>query len=582
MAFHQVRDEVTCSICTDIYTDPVTLTCGHSYCRACITRTLDTQEEEEREYSCPECLQRFRRKPELKRNRKLCNIADLFVPSEPVQKKAGVPCTYCVEYPVPAKKTCLHCEASLCHNHLMVHSQSEEHVLTEPTSSIENRKCSIHKRVLGYYCLEDTVYICVSCLLAEEHRGHQVETLNEVTVKKKVKLRNILEKLTSEMEEAEKRLQSLLEQKQHMQDKVARVSEKVTALIVGSRQQLGDLQEQVLCEVSLQEEQISLRVSDLIRQLEMKKEELSRKMGHIEELCNTTDPLTVLQGCESDSADYCESEEKKHGDRERVDKNLQGLDDLDVTWISSKVYTGLAAIVTELKRQLDITDNPGKFLEFSRFSDMFPDINVLQDANVNTHSVSDMLLGVNVGSGIALVINLASDILLDVSTVGNNVTLSGDLTTASWSEISMSRPQTPERFQVSQVLSSRSFSSGRHYFEVEGSESGEWIIGMAYRSIDREGGQSYIGNNNKSWGLWRWDENQYYMRHDLKVIPLPQKPSSQKFALYLDYEAGHLLFYELCEPSRQLHTFTATFTEPLHVAFWIGRRGKVKFRSKEY
>ncbi|MEE6506109.1 hypothetical protein FKM82_007517 [Ascaphus truei] len=48
---------------------------------------------------------------------------------------------------------------------------------------------------------------------------------------------------------------------------------------------------------------VSLRVSDLIQQLEIKKDELSRKMLHIEELSNITDPLTVLQGQESDNAE---------------------------------------------------------------------------------------------------------------------------------------------------------------------------------------------------------------------------------------------------------------------------------------
>ncbi|XP_063283193.1 E3 ubiquitin-protein ligase TRIM11-like [Pelobates fuscus] len=518
MASADLRDELTCSICLNIYTDPVILTCGHSYCRVCIDNVLDTQGV--RGYSCPECRQLFNTRPDLQRALTLRNIVESFLSTHPEQEEVGISCTYC-DSPVPAAKTCLHCEASLCNKHLKKHSQSAEHVLTEPTTSLGDRKCSVHKNVLEYYCSEDAACICVSCSLAGEHRGHAVETLNEASEKKKEKLRNILQKLNLKREEAEKRVQSLQELRREVSDKAAGVTEEVTALIRGIREQLEALEQRVLSEISRQEEQVSLRVLDLIRQLEIKKEDLSRKMGHIEELCNMTDPLTVLQGRESDSADYCDTEEGDNEDRERDDNKVRAVGNLDVGLISVTLHSGLAGIVTGVKRQ-----------------------------HLRVNTASDMLLGVN--------------------TAANDVTVSGDMKTVSRSGIKQSRPETPERFEYSQVLSSRSFSSGRHYWEVEGSESGGWEVGMAYRSIDRKGDQSVIGNNNKSWDLWRLFNNLYYVRHDSKDIELPPPPpSSRRFRIFLDYEAGRLSFYELCDPIRHLHTFTATFTEPLHAIFRV-------------
>ncbi|XP_063306932.1 E3 ubiquitin/ISG15 ligase TRIM25-like [Pelobates fuscus] len=533
MASADLRDELTCSICTDIYTNPVTLTCGHTFCRLCITRTWDNQEE--REYSCSECRHRFRVRPELQRNLRMCNMAESFQSAHPEQEEVGILFTFCIHSPVPAAKTCLMCEASLCEAHLRVHSNSAEHILIEPTTSLGNRKCSVHKNVLEYYCSEDAACICVSCWMDAEHRGHQVETLHEASEKKKEKLRNILQKLISQREEAKKKVQSLQELRREVSEKASGVTEEVTALISGIKKQLEALEKRVLSVISRQEvwwnlEQVSLRVSDLIWQLEIKKEDLSRKMGHIEELCNMMDPLTVLQGRESDSADYCDTEEGDNEDRERDDNKVRAVWDLDVGLISVTLYSGLAGIVTGVKRQL--------------------------------HVPANILLGVE----------LASDMLLDVNTAANNVTVSGDMKTVSWSRIKQSRPETPERFQDYQVLSSRSFSSGRHYWEVESSESGQWMVGMAYRSIDRKGGQSLIGYNNKSWGWGRswWYNNQYYVRHDSKDIELPPPPpSSRRFWISLDYEDGRLSFYELCDPIRHLHTFTATFTEPLHAIFGI-------------
>ncbi|OCT75188.1 hypothetical protein XELAEV_18030362mg [Xenopus laevis] len=165
----------------------------------------------------------------------------------------------------------------------------------------------------------------------------------------------------------------------------------------------------------------------------------------------------------------------------------------------------------------------------------------------------------------------ATDLLLDINTAHNYLSVSGDRKSASYSLTQLHYPQSPERFQdYTQTLSSRSFPSGRHYWEVEVSESGMWGVGVAYPSIERRGGQSWIGRNNKSWCLYRWNNNnRYSVEHDSIWTELPHVSSCRRIRIWLDYEAGRLSFYELSEPIRHLHTFTATFTEPLHAAFYL-------------
>uniref|UniRef100_A0A8C5QBP4 E3 ubiquitin/ISG15 ligase TRIM25-like n=1 Tax=Leptobrachium leishanense TaxID=445787 RepID=A0A8C5QBP4_9ANUR len=436
MASADLRDELTCSICLNIYTDPVTLPCGHSFCRTCIGDVLDTQEGSGA-YKCPECRAESQERPALVNARKLRNIAENIRSTHPEQEEAGIPCTYCIQSPVPAAKTCLMCEASLCEKHLKKHNKSAEHVLTEPTTSLENRKCSVHKKVLEYYCCEDAACICVSCSLAGEHRGHQVETLNEASEKKKEKLRNILQKLTSQREEAEKRVQNLEELRRQVQGKAAGVTERVTALIRDIRKQLEALEKRVLSEIFRQEEQVSLRVSDLIRQLEIKKEELSRKMDDIEELCDMTDPVTVLQGRESDRDDYCDTEE----DTERRDIKVHDAGDLDVGLISVTLHLGLAGIVTGITRRrrvpeasdmlLDVNTASDMLLDVNTASDMLLDVNTASDMLLDVNTASDMLLDVNTASDMLLDVNTASDMLLDVNTAGHYVSVSEDLKTVS-------------------------------------------------------------------------------------------------------------------------------------------------------
>ncbi|KAM3926618.1 E3 ubiquitin/ISG15 ligase TRIM25-like [Leptodactylus fuscus] len=513
MASADLRDELLCSICLSIFKDPVTSRCGHNFCRLCIDRVLDTQDQSG-DYSCPQCRKKFPERPVLMRNINLHNVAERFLVTERDQEKiTEIYCTYCVDSPVPAMKSCLLCEASLCDKHLKVHIKVGEHVLSDPGTNLEKRKCSVHKKVLEYYCTEDAACICVSCRLAGEHRGHRVEMMDEASEKKKKKLRNVLQKLTAKRKETEERVQSLEKSRKKAQEKASEETKRVTALFIDIRRRLDNLEKKVLNEISRQEKEKSLSLSDVIQKLEIKKAELSMKMRHIEELCNMTDPLTVLQ--EPDTGDLCDPEEGG-GDEDTGghDRQRHDVDDRDVAVISDTLHK-LFDIITDIK------------------------------------------------SGIYVAV--PADILLDVNTANNNLHISDDLKTATLTEEKQNRPETAERFQYNQVISRRRFTSGRHYWDVEGSRSVWWSVGMCYPSIDR----SYIGCNNKSWSLCRFDNNHPSVIHDSKVIRLPDNISSNRLRICLDYEAGQLSFYELCDPIRHLYTFTATFTEPLHAVLGV-------------
>ncbi|XP_073423554.1 E3 ubiquitin/ISG15 ligase TRIM25-like [Dendrobates tinctorius] len=524
MASSDLRHKLDCSICENIYTDPVMLRCGHNFCRVCIDRVLDTQDGSG-VYSCPECREEFQKRPALTRNITLRNLVENVLNTQSRQEEiTGICCTYCIHSPVPAVRSCLHCEASLCVNHLRIHSKGPEHILTDPSTSLENKKCSIHRELLKYYCTEDAACICVSCSLAGEHRGHRVEMLEEASEKKKKNLRNVLQKLITKRKKTKERVKCLKENRIKALEKASGGAARVTALCTYIRKRLEDLEKKVLSEISRQEEQVSLSLSNVICQLEIKKDELSRKMRHIEELCNMTDPLTVLQ--EPDTGDLCDPKE------EEDDEDTGGHDGGD--------------------------EDTGGHDGGDRGADLISHI---------SHTLSAMIRDINV----TFYVQDPADILLDVNTVANNVLVSDDLKTATWTEIRQNRPETAERFLYYQVMSRMGFISGRHYWDVEIRKSGLWNVGMCYPSIDRRMRQSLIGENNKSWCLYKGpgNNNQYSVIHDRKLILIPHQISSDRFRICLDYEAGQLSFYELCDPIRQLHTFTAVFTEPLHALLFV-------------
>ncbi|XP_075702360.1 E3 ubiquitin/ISG15 ligase TRIM25-like [Rhinoderma darwinii] len=509
MASANLRDELSCSICLNIYKDPVTLKCGHNFCMDCITCVLDTQEGSG-VYDCPQCRAQFKKRSALKKNITLCNIVESLHTTQSDEDETGICCTYCIHSHVPAAKCCLLCEAFLCPNHVKVHNKSAEHVLKEPTTVLQKRKCLLHTKVLEYYCMDDVTCICVYCS-AGEHRGHHVMKLEEAAEIKKEELRRVLHKLNVKRKETENRIWKLQELRREEQKKAADKMERVAALIRDIKRQLEDLENRVMDVISSQEEQVSLSVFERIQELEIKKDELSSNIHEIEDLCWMTDPVFVLE--ESDINDFCNGEA---GDDQDSEGSVIDVGDPDEGLISEMLNRELSIITCMIKR-IDVQE--------------------------------------------------ATEILLDVNSAANTIHVSGDLKTATWSEIMQNRPISPGRFGGYKVLSTVSFTSGQ-LWDVEASKSGGWVIGVCYPSIDRTGEKSYIGNNKKSWGLrCRYNSHQYSVIHDKKEITLPENVSCDKVRICFNYESGQVSFYELCDPKRHIYTFYTTFTEPLHAVF---------------
>ncbi|XP_040214345.1 E3 ubiquitin-protein ligase RNF135-like [Rana temporaria] len=502
MASADLTNDLKCSTCLDLYTEPISLKCGHNFCQDCLVTLLDTQGE----YSCPECKEQYTERPLLEINGKLCDTMD---DSRPAHVDV-VFCTYCSP-PVPASKSCLHCEASYCEKHLSNHSKATHHLLIEPTASFEDRKCPTHQEILKYYCSEDNACICMSCWVAGDHRGHRVEILGEASEKK---FNDVMEKLNSETKGTDVKIQKLENYRTAVKEKAADFTKSIGELFIDIRRQLDDVEKKVLTEMSRQEDQMSKSASDLIRQLEIQKDNLAKKINENSDLHKSKDPLTLLK-------------------KELLsDKVLH--DDL-VTDLHINGYFDDVLILQTLHRGL--LDFAGSMMELKK----------------KRHCLEMK----------------KSDVLLDEKTASNDICISKDLHSASYSDEPESRPDSEERFISQQVLSTRSFSSGTHYWEVDVSAAKEWLIGVANQSIERkaEGVESYIGYNAKSWGLTQRTSLQ--ARHKNALIKLDSDSPIKTVGIHLDYSRRRLSFYQLDNPIRHLHTFATTFKEPLHAAFYV-------------
>uniref|UniRef100_K7F3K3 Uncharacterized protein n=1 Tax=Pelodiscus sinensis TaxID=13735 RepID=K7F3K3_PELSI len=113
-----IKAEVTCPICLELFRDPVTSECGHSFCRECIARHC----QGDGDITCPQCQQKLQ-KGNLRPNLELRNMVEEQTVEEP---RGGNLCErhqellrlYCTEHQTPI---CLVCERSQAHRgHTMV------------------------------------------------------------------------------------------------------------------------------------------------------------------------------------------------------------------------------------------------------------------------------------------------------------------------------------------------------------------------------------------------------------------------------------------------------------------------------
>lgn len=162
---------------------------------------------------------------------------------------------------------------------------------------------------------------------------------------------------------------------------------------------------------------------------------------------------------------------------------------------------------------------------------------------------------------------------LDLNTADRNLQLSDDNRRVEWVKEKQPYPDHPERFDSRKQLLCAEGLTGRCYWEVQW--EGMVYMGVAYGGIQRggDGHDCCLGRNAQSWSVLCSAQGYTPWHDNTPTAMTPPPPSdSRRMGVYLDWSAGRLSFY--CFPSRtkrlHLHTFHATFTEPLYPAFGLG------------
>uniref|UniRef100_G3QZ78 Tripartite motif-containing protein 26 n=1 Tax=Gorilla gorilla gorilla TaxID=9595 RepID=G3QZ78_GORGO len=235
-----LEEEVTCSICLDYLRDPVTIDCGHVFCRIC---TTDVRPISGSRPVCPLC-----KKPFKKENiRPVWQLASLVENIERLKVDKGRQ---------PGEVTREQQDAKLCER---------------------------HREKLHYYCEDDGKLLCVMCRESREHRPHTAVLMEKAAQPHREKILNHLSTLRRD------------------RDKIQGFQAKGEADILAALKKLQDQRQYIVAEFEQGHQFLREREEHLLEQLAKLEQELTEgrekfKSRGVGELARLALVISELEG----------------------------------------------------------------------------------------------------------------------------------------------------------------------------------------------------------------------------------------------------------------------------------------------
>ena len=228
--WQQIEEEITCSICGDLFTDPKTIPCLHTFCKQCIEKSIESNKKMASIVCCPLCRTPLPRDDmsSVPTNFTINRLVEIFGK----RKEAGeslapreTKCSSCEEG-LPAITWCIDCESSLCEHCNDAHQKMKafkshktvpiEEIVKNPKlvlSTPEKPKaCKTHgKQALDLYCKTCSSLICRDCTLKDHPREtHDFDFIDDVVDEEREEIKQAtapLERLLERVRNGIKRIE---------------------------------------------------------------------------------------------------------------------------------------------------------------------------------------------------------------------------------------------------------------------------------------------------------------------------------------------------------------------------------------
>ena len=200
--WQQIEEEITCSICGDLFTDPKTIPCFHTFCKRCIEKSIESNKKMASIVCCPLCRAPLPRDDisSVPTNFTINRLVEIFGK----RKEAGISLTHkeikcggCKDG-LLAVMWCIECENSFCvgcndaHKRLKIFEshttvaieeivKNPNLVLSTPDKPEACMLKSHKKQPLDLYCRTCSSFICHYCTLKDHPREtHDFDFIDDV------------------------------------------------------------------------------------------------------------------------------------------------------------------------------------------------------------------------------------------------------------------------------------------------------------------------------------------------------------------------------------------------------------------
>ncbi|KAI4889210.1 hypothetical protein NFI96_024376, partial [Prochilodus magdalenae] len=235
-----LHEDLSCPICLEIFTDPVLLSCGHSFCRACLQKSWTDNPGRE----CAVCRRRSSRE---------------HPPSDLSLKNA--------------------CETYMKQKRGM-----------EPDS--QDLRCSLHSEKLTLFCVEDEKLVCGQCI-SQSHLFHSFCSITKAAGPHKEKIQTRLNDLKEQIPIFQKVKETSERVSAHIKAQAQTTERQIQEEFKKLHQFLRDEEEARIAELRKEEGEKSQRMKKKTEELDQQMKDISVRIAELEE--KLKDDVLVLQ-----------------------------------------------------------------------------------------------------------------------------------------------------------------------------------------------------------------------------------------------------------------------------------------------